>query len=67
MSDGIKWIPTKRERRTKDVHAVSYGVECSNCKRFQNEPTRFCADCGRKFDGEIIKKENVRKWQEWKE
>lgn len=63
MSDGIEWISTKRERKLKNVHAVSYGVECSNCKRFQTEPTRYCADCGKKFYGEIIKKENVRLWQ----
>lgn len=59
----IQWLPSKRESRLKNgVHAVSYGVECSNCKRFQSDLTRFCADCGGKFNGEIKKKEIKNKW-----
>lgn len=52
----IQWIPAKREKRTLNVHAVSYGVECSRCHCFQSYTSRFCQDCGGWFDGEIFKK-----------
>lgn len=60
----MRWITTKREKISKQVKSVRYGVECSNCKRFQDEPTRYCADCGERYDGEIIKKKEFKLWQE---
>lgn len=49
----IQWLKTKRERSTKDCHAVSYGVECSRCRKFQTYETRFCGDCGGYYDGKL--------------
>ena len=51
--NSIIWIPAKRERRTKDCHSISHGVECSRCRKFQTYETRFCGDCGGKFNGEL--------------
>lgn len=44
--DVIEWKPAERSRWSKTVHAVSYGVECSRCKSFQDYETRYCKDCG---------------------
>lgn len=54
----IRWIPSQRERRTKDCHSISHGVECSRCRKFQTYETRFCGDCGGYFDGELPIKNN---------
>lgn len=54
--DPIDWVPTYRERKAPDVHAVTYGVECSRCKCFQSYTTRFCPDCGGFYHGEVYKK-----------
>ena len=51
--NSIIWIPSKRERRTKDCHAISNGVECSRCRCFEIYEKRFCPDCGGRFDGEL--------------
>lgn len=49
----IVWIPSKRERRTKDCHAISNGVECSRCRCFELYERRYCPDCGGEFLGEL--------------
>ena len=49
----ISWIPTTRERKTKLVHAVSHGVECSRCRCFIIYERRFCPDCGGRFNGKL--------------
>lgn len=49
----IEWIPTKREHRTKNCHSLTSGVECSNCKTFEEYPVRFCKGCGGRFNGEL--------------
>ena len=51
----IDWIISTRDKSTRDVKSIRYGVECSTCKHFQDIPTRYCPDCGGKFDGELIK------------
>jgi len=51
--NNIQWLTAARERKLKTVHAISYGVECSRCRRFQIVKTRFCGDCGGYFDGEL--------------
>ena len=53
QDDIIQWLPTKREKRTRDCHSVSYGVECSKCRHFESEATRYCSLCGGKYDGVI--------------
>jgi hypothetical protein len=68
----IQWLPAKRERRTKDCHSISNGVECNRCRKFQTYPTRFCGDCGGKFNGELpIKNKyaerNARRFKTWHE
>ena len=50
----IQWVETTRKKHTKDCNTTRYGVECDNCKRFQDSPTKFCADCGGVYNGEII-------------
>ena len=49
----IEWIPTKRERRTRDCHSITNGVECSKCRTFEEYPSRFCKGCGGIFQGEL--------------
>ena len=49
----MQWLVAKRERKAKDVHAVSYGVECNICHCFLPFKRRYCPDCGRKFNGEL--------------
>lgn len=51
----IQWIPSKRERKLKNCHAITFGVECSRCKCFQEYESRFCKDCGGKYDGILPK------------
>ena len=51
--NSIYWIPARRERKTKLVHAVSNGVECSRCRCFEIYERRFCPDCGGRFNGEL--------------
>lgn len=67
----IQWLRSKRESKNGLVHAVSYGVECSRCKKFQSVETRYCADCGGKFNGELPKiktfERRQRKWHDWKD
>ena len=54
--DPIRWIPAYRMKKTPNVHAVTYGVECSRCHCFQSYNTRYCPDCGGYWDGEVYKK-----------
>ena len=73
ISDGkseIMWVKSKRERRTKDCHAISNGVECNRCHCFEIYPRRFCPDCGGRFNGELPVKNNyaernVRRFNKW--
>ena len=58
--NAIQWIESRKERRTKDCHTVSYGVKCSRCGCFQDSPSRFCKDCGGRYDGELTKKSEKR-------
>ena len=51
--NSIFWIPSKRERRTKNCHAITNGVECSRCRCFEEYQRRFCPDCGGKYNGEL--------------
>ena len=57
----MRWIPDKKERNTKDCRTTTYGVSCSRCKWFQSIETKFCPECGRKFDGEILIKNKIRR------
>ena len=52
-SDEIVWLKATRERRTANIHAVTYGVECSRCRCFQDYETRFCKDCGGRYTGPL--------------
>ena len=60
----ITWIPARREKDAKGCHAVTYGVECNRCKGFQFVPSRYCKDCGGRFDGnlDVINKYSERKF-----
>lgn len=51
--NAILWLKATRERRTSTVHAITYGVECSRCRCFQEYETRFCKDCGGRYDGPL--------------
>lgn len=66
----IRWMPSKRERRTKTCHAISNGVECNRCHCFEIYPRRFCPDCGGRFNGELPVKNgyaerNIRRFEKW--
>lgn len=52
-SDEIVWLKATRHSRTEKVHAVTYGVECSRCRCFQDYETRFCKDCGGRYMGPL--------------
>lgn len=53
-SDEIRWTASVRQRKTPNVHAVTYGVECSRCHCFSLFERRFCPDCGGWYDGPIL-------------
>lgn len=58
QDDIIRWIPAKRERKTKDCHSISYGVECSVCRNFESETKRFCSSCGGRYNGILVDKKS---------
>lgn len=65
----IQWLPTKRERKTKDCHSISYGVECSVCRNFESEAKRFCSSCGGRYNGVLVDKKllgRVRRYEQWR-
>ena len=56
MENEIQWLNAKKEIKSKNCHTVRHGVKCNRCGCFQDSPSRFCKDCGGKFNGELPNK-----------
>ena len=58
----IRWISAMRKKHTRDCNTTRYGFECDSCKHFEDEPTRFCSECGGRYDG-VLTQYNMKKFR----
>lgn len=53
--DEIEWNNAKYETYSKIGQTIMLGFSCSNCGAFSQVKSRFCRECGGRYDGSVKK------------
>ena len=49
----IEWNESTFESHTANTSCTIKGYVCSNCGKFEQIKSRYCRDCGGRYEGEI--------------